>query len=175
MKSHRIKLLTITAIVFLGALVVTALFVREINSQKRLLTEQVTALLKDQEQQTLLNQTKKLISESESDREQLASYYLQSQSDSIDFLNYIEDLALSVGIALETKSPKEVERGGDTILQVDYVVSGSRLRVDQFTKLLEKIPYLSEVTALSFSKNTAVEWQADVTIEVMILDYETNT
>lgn len=169
-KRKQIKLIIVTAVLFVVALTVTIVFVEEINQQSTLLREQVLMQQKDQAQLTQLTQLKKLTAETNTDREVLASYYLASQSDSIDFLNYIEDLATEKSIDLKTKNASEITDGGTQKLEVSYQLAGSRLQIDQFLKLLEVIPYVSKVTSVGLTKRTAFSWDANVTVEVTILN-----
>ena len=147
----------------------TVLFVREIMAQSALLNEQVTALAQDQAQQTQLARLQKLTTETAADRDELNGYYLASQSDSIDFLNFIEALADQNGVELVTNSATENERRGGSELTVRYGISGTEAELDRFVRLLETMPYVSELTALTLTKQTGVTWDADVTVSVYIL------
>ena len=106
-------------------------------------------------------------------REELQSYYLDSQSDSINFLNFIEAQAAATGVELTTNSPTEVVNDDGTFLSVDYEFTGSLSRVENFIKQLENIPYVSQLESLSLSQKSSSVWEARVTIMVNILDYET--
>lgn len=171
MKKQRLKLISVTVIVFVVALGVAVVFVREINQQSQLLQMQVTALQKDQAQQTQLAKLKKLVGETAGERTTLNSLYLESQSDSIDFLNYVEVLALEKTIDLETISATEAERGKKQLLEVRYKIGGTRAQVEQFVVLLETIPYVSELTSVQLTTRSAVQWEASVIMEVTVLEH----
>jgi len=173
MSSSRLRLLGITAAVFILAICVVFFMVREIFKQSELLEQQVTTLQKDRDQQTQLSQLKRLLEETETDRDAVAGYYLQSQSDSIDFLNYVESLAADAGVQLSTEGASETSRENTELLTVQYEVSSNLPSVERFVQLLESIPYVSGVTALQLSQQSATVWSAAITIEVAILEYET--
>lgn len=175
MSSPRLRLVGMTVVIFLVSLCVVFFMGREILSQSELLQAQVSTLQKDFDQQTQFNQLKRLIKDTEPERTTVAGYYLQSQSDSIDFLNYVEALGASAGVKLSTESATETERDGVELLTVQYDVSGSQFGVERFVTLLESIPYVSELIALNFSRQSNNAWSAAITIEVVILDHETNT
>ncbi len=179
MKSQRLKIIGVTLTLFALALLAISLFAREITHQSDLLDEQVTALENDQAQQAQLNQLKKVITRTKEERDQVASYYIESQADSIDFLNYIETLADESFVDLVTKSASEVEKGKDkekvTSLEVKYLVTSSLPAAERFIKLLENIPFVSEITGVTLTQKEAGEWTADITIEVVILNHENNS
>jgi hypothetical protein len=163
-----------TSVIFAIALLVTGLFVREIVQQSELLNEQVSAVQKDQARQEQLNRLNRLAAETDDTRRTVESFYLASLDDRIDFLNYIERLATTQGIALETISAPVEERDNKQLLTVEYELAGSRQQLESFIALLENIPFVSEVVSVSLSKRTAANWEAGVTMEVIVLDtYET--
>lgn len=172
MSKQKVQLILATVVLFLVSSAVTILFVREILQQSQLLQKQISELQRDQAQQTRLSQIKRLVEDTAADRQQIYAHYLQSQSDSIDFLNYVETLAAKAGVELQTNRATEIERDNAQLLAVDYTISGSQLGVEGFIKMLEIIPFVSEVPSMQLSKRTAVVWEATATIEVFILDYE---
>ena len=174
MKQARRKRIVITSLVFVAAVAATVVFVREIIAQSALLEEHVTTLDNDQAQQTQLAQLKRSIAESEADRTRLTSFYLQTQSDSIDFLNYIEALASEQAITLTTTAVGEELRDQRQLLTVQYEIVGSQAAVERFVQLLETIPFVSTVTSVRFAGGGG-SWQASVIIEVIVLDHESNS
>jgi len=167
------KLAVVAAILFALVVVAVLMFVRQIYIQSDKLSQQITAIQTDRAQQTVFTRIERTSKETEPVRETLQSYYLQSQSDSIDFLNFIEAQADLAGIELETNSPTEVVRDGATYLSVEYEYTGSRSRVETFTKQLENVPYVSQLQSLNMTQLSGNSWQATVTIEVHVLNYET--
>lgn len=174
MNQQRLQIIITTLVIFLVTLIVTGLFVREIVNQSALLNEQASAVQKDQEQQEQLNRLKRLALETASTRSDIESYYLQSLTDRIDFLNYIERLAATEGVVLETVTAPVIKRDNKQLLAVQYELIGSRQQLEKFVSLLENVPFVSEVVALNLSKRTPVSWQAVVTMEIIVLEkYET--
>ena len=170
-KTKRVAI--IAGVLFVTTSVLVVLGVRTIVSESEKLSEQVAAIAIDQSQQTAFARLQKLVQETEGERSELRSYYLASQSDSIDFLNYIEKLARDRGITLETQNPAEVERDDkQTYLSVGYAISGSLTQVEEFIQLLENIPYVSQLVSVQLQKQSGVLWQADVMIDVAVLTYE---
>lgn len=172
MRSSLLQLIVGTIGAFIISAVVVTLFVREILQQSAVLDQQVAALQQDAAQQAKLTQLKRLIANTTTDRQALAEHYLLSQSDSIDFLNYIETLATDTGVSLQTNTASQETRDGQDVLTVQYDISSNRQTVEQFIQLLELAPYVSQVTMVQLSRKTPVTWQAGVTMEVIMLDYE---
>ena len=174
MINAKTKRVGIIAAVLLVTMVALVLFgVHTIIYASENLSEQVAAIEVDQSQQSAFARLQKLVIETEVEREELRSYYLSSQSDSIDFLNYIEQLAIDRGVELETLNPTEVERlDGQTYLSVGYKISGGLTQVEEFIQLLETIPYVSQIVSVNLGRQSSVLWSADVMIDVAVLTYE---
>ncbi len=163
----------IAAVLLVAAIVLTIMGIRTIIAESEELSEQIEAIAVDQSQQVAFTRLQKLMQETADDRSELQSYYLSSQSDSIDFLNYIEQLAADRGVAIETRNPTEVEREtGGTYLSVGYTISGGLTQVESFIQLLETIPYVSELTSVRLVRQSPVVWEADVMIDVAVLSYD---
>lgn len=156
----------------MGMGVVVTLAVRMIMVESAVLSQQVAAIAVDQSQQVAYTRLQKLVQETVGERSELRSYFLESQSDSIDFLNYIEQLASERGVTLETINPQEITVEEQSFLSVQYALEGSLRQVEGFVQLLENIPYVSQLTAVQLRRESNVLWQADVTINVAVLTYE---
>ncbi len=170
-KTKRVAI--IAALLFTTMLVLVVFGVRTIIAESEDLSEEVAAIAIDQSQQTAFARLQKLDQETQAERDKLQSYYLTSQSDSIDFLNYIEQLAADRGIELETLNPTEIERDDkQTYLSVGYAINGSLTQVEAFIRLLENIPYVSELVSVKLRRQSGVLWRADVMIDVVVLTYE---
>lgn len=172
--NNRTKQLAIVAVVlFVVAVVSVVLFVREINLQSNKLSEQITAIQTDRAQQTVFTRVQRTNIETTETRQELQRYFLQSQSDSIDFLNFIEAQATVAGVDLTTNTPTEVVADDATYLSVGYEFTGSLSRVENFIQQLENLPYVSELENLSLTQRSGNTWQAQVGIIVHVLNYET--
>jgi hypothetical protein len=168
------RLAVLAAVLFLVAVVAIVFFVREINIQSGILSEQIDAMQIDRAQQEVFTRVQRTNAETVETRQELQSYYLQSQSDSIDFLNFIDEQAQASGVELNTNTPTEIEEDGVTYLSVGYEFTGSLNRVENFIQKLENLPYVSQLESLSLSKQSGSTWIAKVVITVNVLNYETN-
>jgi len=166
------RVAVISVVIFICMLIVVGLAIRTIMAESKNLSEQVSAIAVDQSSQVAFVRLQKLIQETTNERDQLRSYYLESQSDSIDFLNYIEQLAKEQGVDLETLSPTETEQGGNSYLSVGYSMTGTLNQVESFIQLLETIPYVSQLTAITLQRESTTLWKGDVMIDVAVLTYE---
>lgn len=174
MKQQKLELIIVTAVVFVCAVIGTVLFAREITQESQELKARVTAIAEGNAQEFELNKLRKLSIETESDRQSLASLYLASQSDSIDLLNFVEQLAGEESIDLITVSATETEKDGQEFLTIRYTAQASRAQVEQFIALLENIPYVSEVTSIRLNRQSLESWSANIEIDVLIKEvYET--
>ena len=163
----------VSSVLLVSIIVAVGLAVRMIILESVVLSDQVAAIAIDQSQQAMFVRLQKLEQETEGDRMQLRSYFLESQSDdSIDFLNYIEQAAEDRGLTIETINPTEVERADQKYLSVGYDISGSLTQVERFIELLETIPYVSQVMSVQLNQKSSMSWQANVMIDVAILTYE---
>lgn len=166
------RLVILAAVLFIVALVASAFFVREIKVQSTNLSQQITAIEVDRAQQAVFARIQHTSEETTSTRQALQSYYLQSQSDSIDFLNFIESQAAASGVTLVSNAPKEVVEEGVVFLSVAYTYTGSLNRLENFIAQLENIPYVSQLESLSLVQQTGSTWEAKVVIKVHVLNYE---
>jgi len=173
MNTHTKRLAILAGVLFITAVVAVVFFVREINAQSVKLSEQITAIQTDRAQQTVFTRIQRTSNETADTREALQSYFLQSQSDSIDFLNFIESQAAISGVELLTNSPTEVTQEGATFLSVGYNLTGSLNRVENFIQQLENLPYVSQLESLSLAQRAGSTWEANVVITVNVLNYET--
>ena len=173
MNSHTKRLAILAGVLFVIAVIAVVLFVREINAQSVTLSEQITAIETDRAQQTVFTRIQRTSTETADTRQALQSYYLQSQSDSIDFLNFIESQAAASGVELVTSSPTESTKDGTTLLSIRYVFTGSLNRVENFVQQLENLPYVSQLESLALVEQAGNTWQASVVITVNVLNYET--
>ena len=110
----------IAAVTLAVVLVGVTLSIKLIIDQSELLSQQAQALAVDQAQQSAFSRLQRLVEDTQPQRDQLQSYYLTSQSDSIDFLNFVENIARMRGVELETINPTEIEVKSEKYLSVGY-------------------------------------------------------
>lgn len=149
-----------------------SLFVTE--KQNQLLTEQLTTLEKKQVQENTYRKMQRIAEESAADRQLLASYFLDQESDSIDFLNTVEALAPQAGVVLKTDSlQKDTDKKTKKEwLTVKFTFNGEYQNVTDFIKTLENIPYLAEITEVVLKARASDNWEANVTMRVNLYSYD---
>src|SRR6056297_878170 len=130
MNSHTKRLAILAGVLFVIAVIAVVLFVREINAQSVTLSEQITAIETDRAQQTVFTRIQRTSTDTAHTRKAAQSYHSNSQSDSIDFLNFIESQAAASGVELVNGSPTESTKDGTTLLSIRYVFTGSLNRVE---------------------------------------------
>lgn len=162
----------ITLVILLLSLGGAVFFFFQISNNSQLLEQQIAAVADQNTQETALLRLQRIAQTTETDREELSSYFLLRQSDSIAFLSEIERLAPKVGLSLETKSLDQVSVGGREWIQVNFTVKGSLQDVQNFVQILEIIPYVSKLTSVSMNNTSSNQWEADIVIQVQLLTYD---
>lgn len=161
------------SILIIVSVVIFVFMVFQVINQGTELEEQVAALQEERAQEASYFSLRRIAEESAFDRAQLHTYFLERESDSIDFLNTIERIAPEAGVILETNSLESVTSADQTQwVEATFAFSGSRDQVERFIQILESVPYVSRVTAINMSARSSTEWRASVTIQVRVLAYE---
>jgi len=173
--SHSTKrTLTIAIILIVLATSVFGVMVYQVRAQGERLTEQIAILAAHNTQKASYDRLEQITNDSQADRVEIQSYFLQKESDSIDFLNHVESLALTAGVALETDSLKDIaEKGGTKWIQATFSFSGNRENVENFIRILETLPYVARVTNIEMGAQSSVLWNAVVVMQVQVLSYDT--
>ena len=161
----------ITLLLSFGAL---GFMIFEIEKKATVLNEQLTSIEAQNKRESAFYTLQKQSEESVDDRAAIEKYYLSKSSDSIDFLNRVEQLAPQSGVALETEALGESvdKKTKQKYIEAKFIFSGSENNVEAFIAILESLPYHSRITDVTLSEQLAVGWQAKVTMRVFILDYE---
>lgn len=162
----------ITLVILLLSLGGAVFFFFQILNNSQLLEQQIAAVADQSTQEAALLRLQRIAQTTKTDREELSSYFLLRQSDSIAFLSEIERLAPKVGLSLETKSLDQVSVGGREWIQVNFTVGGSLQDVQNFVQILEIIPYVSKLTSVSMNNTNSNQWEADIVIQVQLLTYD---
>lgn len=146
----------------------------EISVQGSTLGAQVSALKEEQAQEATFIRLQKIAEDSETDREELSSYFLTRESDSIDFLNLVEGIAPTAGVTLKTSNLETIVDKSDSSswIEVSFSFTGSRIAVHNFIEILENVPYVSRLMSIDISSRSNTNWQADVVMRVRILGYD---
>lgn len=172
MKNVTLRNLIIALVLFTGVVGSVLFGFLEIMSNSTKLEQQIAAVAAQNEQEEELLRLQKLATNSETDRTELASYFLLRESDSISFLSKIETLAPSVGVQLQTVALEQVTADQKEWIEVDFLASGTRIDVLNFVQILEIIPFVSRLTFVDLKQTSSNEWQANMTIQVQLLTYE---
>ena len=134
------------------------------------LEQQITAVASQNQQEQSLLRLQRIAQSSEAEREELASYFLLRESDSIDFLTEIETSAPDMGLSLETTNLQPVLEDGKNWVEASFSIGGSRNDVQNFVSTLENIPYVSRVKSVNMI-GSGSNWRADIVIQVQLLIY----
>ena len=163
----------ISVILFVVAISGISLMIYQVNQQSDQLDSQVATLEKEQAQENSYFKLQRLSEDTEVDRVLLKSYFLEQESNSIDFLNLVESIAPEAGVDLKTDKLDVLKRKGEESewIEATFTFSASRERVLNFIQVLETLPYVLRLTTIEMSLKSASSWQAQVTMQVQILDY----
>ncbi len=163
----------IAIILFTLAVSVFGVMVYQVMARGERLVEQIATLEEQQAQEASYYRLQRIAEDSKADRDQVQSYFLQKESDSIDFLNHVESLAPGAGVVLETNELKLLtEDGGANWIQATFSFSGSRFNVQNFIQALETLPYVVQLTNVKMEAQSSMLWQASVVMQVQVLTYD---
>jgi hypothetical protein len=170
MNSHTKQILIATSVLFLGTLAVFVFLLNQVGKQGNKLEEYTKALSEKNAQEAAFIRVSRLVDETETQRSALANAFFADESDSIGFLGEIETFASSIGLKLKTDGLDKITLPGtkQEAITMTFVYSGNRDQVMDFTRLLETIPYHSQVESLSISKNISGVWEGNLTLIISI-------
>lgn len=174
MSKTTIRNLIIAIVLNLVATAGFGLMVYYVSEQGTKLSNQISVLEAERQQEAAYIKSQRLAEETISERNLLQSYFLEKAGDSIDFLNQVEDLAPQVGISLETKGLESFtdKTDGSEWIKVDFVFSGSKNNVNKFINILENFPYVSRLNEISLVSKNGTQWEATVKMQVRVLAYD---
>lgn len=165
-----LKHFTVSTALLLFSIALCGLAVYEIIDNGQTLKEQVTVLAAEQAQENSYYRLQKINEDSKAERDHLGTYFLKQSSDSIDFLNTVEDLAPQTGVNLKTEMLEDIldKKTGTKWIEVKFSFSGTQADVERFVKILERLPYFSQITSVSFKARALDDWQANLTMRVFL-------
>lgn len=172
MSKTTLRNLIISLAVFTVVVGVVMIVFFSVVKNSQILEEQIVAVAAQTQQEDALLRLQRIAQNSEAEREELASYFLLRESDSINFLSEIEAIAPTLSLGIETTSLVQVTQDNKDWVQASFGVTGTRDNVQDFIQLLENIPYVSRVTSVSLNGTPAGNWKADVTVQVQLLQYD---
>ena len=173
MSKSTIRNLIIALLIFTAATGGFFFMIYEVNNKNAQLQSQIEALAKNQAQENSRLKLKRQAEESQQDREQLAGYFFNKESDSIDFLNMVEALAPKAQVALTVDSLEQVvdEKTNASVVEAGFSFNGEYQKVVAFLELLENFPYVSNVTSVELAARSSSNWEATIIMQVDIYAY----
>ncbi len=173
MSKITIRNIVIASILMLSAGAFLAAMVYQVLAQGDHLVLQIEAMEKERAQESSYLTLQRMFDKTTLNRENLRKYFLGQVSDSIDFVNKVETLAPSLGVSLETTGLASVSDKVDDSqwAQATFEIAGSKDDLLRFIKILETLPYISQVTSVEMEVLSRSDWKAEVIIKVRVLNY----
>lgn len=173
MTRSTIKTLIIAVLLLVLAGGVFGFMFLETRSKGAVLEEQITTLATQRTQEESFFRLRSITEETVTERAEIREYFLTNESESIEFLTYVEELAPQAGVTLTTESLEAItDADQQDWIEVDFRFQGTRTEVQRFVKILENLPFLGRLTRLEIASQSSQTWVADVTMVVRILSYE---
>lgn len=174
MSKSTLRNIVISLILISCSLAAYGLMVYQIDKQGRELAVQVDVISKEETQQESRLLLKRTAEETAEERAQLKNYFFLQESDSIDFLNHVEEMAPKVGVTVETSALESITNLADKTkwIQAKFSFSGTQDRVQRFLQIMETFPLVSKVVDLEMTAKSSTEWQANIVMQVRVLTYE---
>ena len=164
----------IAIVLFVLSLGAFGFMVFQVDKQGTQLSEQIATLEAERAQEDSFLRLQRIAEETAGDRQSLESHFLASESNSIDFLNLVEELAPQAGVSFEINSLdlSEDKESGEKWIEASFSFSASRSRIENFLQILENLPYVLRIESYSMDKKSGPEWAAGVTMKVQVLNYD---
>jgi hypothetical protein len=144
--------------------------VYEISDKGNLLREQVAVLVAEQAQENSYYRLQRVFEDTKDTRAHLDTYFLKQSSESINFLNQVETIAPQAGVELKTENLEEFtdKKSGAKWIDVKFSFSGTQENVERFVRILERLPYFSQITSMSLKSRDVDDWQANITMRIFL-------
>jgi hypothetical protein len=174
MSPSTIKITVISVVLFLIAAGGFVFMFIQTQQQGEELVAQLATLNEQRSQEESYFRLRRVAEESVTQREQLSEYFFSSESESIDFLNMVEEIAPAAGVMLETTNLDLIDDtdDGKQWIEIGFLFTGSRSRVQNFLSVLEELPYVNKITKVDMLAADQTKWQARVTMRVRVLNYD---
>lgn len=134
-------------------------------------------IIKEKESLQAFESLIKTTSSLKTDSEKINSFYIK-RDEVINFINIIESLASTTNtqLSIQTVVDKKMPTNG-TLLSVDISAHGSYSNLHYLIRLLEELPYQTEIQNIKLSKGSFVDeqkqsvssWSADINIVGIML------
>jgi hypothetical protein len=170
MNSHTKQILIVAATILAGTLVVFVFLLNQVDKQGNKLAEYTTALSEKNAQEAAFIRVSRLVDETEAERATLSGAFFADESDSVSFLGEIETFASAIGLTLKTDGLDKITLpdSKQEAITMTFVYSGSHDEVMNFTRLLETIPYHSQVESLRINRDVSGSWEGNLTLIITI-------
>jgi predicted PurR-regulated permease PerM len=109
MSPSTIKITAVSIVLFIIASGSFAFIFLQTQQQGEKLVAQLDTLTEQRTQEEAFFRLRRVAEESSAERSQLSEYFFAGESESIDFLNMVEQLAPEAGVTLETNSLNLIE------------------------------------------------------------------
>lgn len=180
MRTATLKLaLAISAVLCVGALAVLWYGLYEVGQKTGTITQLADQIKQEQYKVNHSQALKKLASSTVEERARVEDAFLKSAAVA-SFASYLEKLATSVGATAKITNYTTSQNGdavfGTENLLATLSVTGSWSAVTNTVRLLERLPYVSAIDSVSYSKGASAEagkilsnapWTAIATLRVV--------
>ncbi len=166
-RTKKILILSILAVSISTMACVFLLY--QISTQGEKLENYLTILNEQSAQEESYIRISRLVQDTEADRKTVASAFFKDESDSIGFLGNIESIATAIGLELTTDELNKVtaEDKSEYIIMT-FTYRGKKAVVQEFTTLLEHMPYHSWLESLYLQATNEDIWEGTATIHITI-------
>jgi hypothetical protein len=154
----------------MGGIFVLLFLLYQISTEGKQLDRYVVALSEKNAQEAAFIKIRRLVDETEAERNQLATAFFSDESDSITFLGEIEEFARGISLDLKTLDLNKAasQDGKMEYISIKFSYTGSKDQTQNFTTYLETVPYHSEITALSLEQEYGGTWRGEATLHISI-------
>ena len=166
-RTKKILILSLVAVSISATACIFLLY--QINTQGKKLGSYITILNEQSAQEESYVRISRLVQETEDDRKTVASAFFKDESDSIGFLGDIESLATKIGLELTTDELNKVTAEDKSeYITMTFTYRGKKAVVQDFTTLLEQVPYHAWIQSLYLQEIDTSTWEGTATIHITI-------
>lgn len=164
------QIFILSLIISITTLGILGFMFSRILAQGKLLEEQITILNENNSKQATSVRVKRLVQETEEDRQKLNASFFKDEGDSITFLSEIEELAREAGLDLRTDALDKItdQQTSQEFIKVVFSYTGKKDLVYKFSELLENIQYHSTVDSLTLRSLVEGGWEGKATVLITI-------
>lgn len=163
------RMLITAAIALATTVSVLAFLSYLIQSTGASLTEMMRIFASEESQQQAHHELAEELERTASVRERVREYVLHGDADTVRFLSEVDELAVDVGVTLETDE-LAVQPGSDSFkeLAITLTIEGTEGAVVRMLSLLETLPYHSYIQRVDFSRDAERTGYARSIVELAV-------